>query len=822
MMNDILMGNNSKAIIKKIAKRELAADRKRNFFIVAAILLTAFMLTSVFSIGMSYYDTLAMREKRMQGSISQMGFAQPTEEQLSKIYTLDYIDTIGIGATVATTNDVPGFRYLGISYVDQTQWEKMFCPAYTNIVGHYAEKENEIMLSRYLLDVLGIENAEVGMTISLSFDVDGAIITEDFVLACIYTEYAHLRLGGDIQIYCSKAFAETYHALETNNLMVNIIFKNDHVAENIERLKADLPFYEGQLYIQSPAFGNTGGSMMTWLVLGILVLFLMFAGCLLIYNVMYISVSRDVRFFGMLKTVGTTPKQIRRIVVGQVLQLCLVGLPFGCLTAAGFSLLIVPAVISNSGINTGAVVSFSPFIYIGAILFSLLTAWVGAITPAKKAASISPMEALRYTGEQSVGTKVRYPLKGKPFRMALRNVFRDRKRAAIVMLSLFLSITVFTSVMTVINGIDIDNYINEEYDYDFFFCSDMNRTYFLSEDFTRQAQQNKGITDTAITRISSVELRASESLTAYAEWVSQTIGLTAVVDGSFLNAHTLKGIDLLSFDEINTLLPVPIDRGSFERGEIAIINTRNADLMDCFGDVSSLEIKREGDTEYKSLPVGGVVHMPAEQTGASFSYSYMEILVSNAFLQEYMESPQVLYFGMNVESAYEEQLYDTLKEISADSGVSMRSRYEGRQSMRDTKNIMLVLGGGISFILGFIGAFNFINVMSVGVMSRRHELATLESIGMGKRQLRSMLRFEGIGYALITLLFSVTIGNLIGFCIFRVFQKIADYAVFYYPVVPVLAIYAVVFVICLVTPEMAYRSISQNTLVERLRHNELS
>ena len=54
---------------------------------------------------------------------------------------------------------------------------------------------------------------------------------------------------------------------------------------------------------------------------------------------------------------------------------------------------------------------------------------------------------------------------------------------------------------------------------------------------------------------------------------------------------------------------------------------------------------------------------------------------------------------------------------------------------------MLVLGGGISFILGFIGAFNFINVMSVGVMSRRLELATLESIGMGKKQLRSMLRF---------------------------------------------------------------------------------
>ena len=126
---------------------------------------------------------------------------------------------------------------------------------------------------------------------------------------------------------------------------------------------------------------------------------------------------------------------------------------------------------------------------------------------------------------------------------------------------------------------------------------------------------------------------------------------------------------------------------------------------------------------------------------------------------------------------------------------------------------------GKSMLLGFIGAFNFINVMSVGVMSRRHELATLESIGMGKRQLRSMLRFEGIGYAFITLFFSITVGNLIGYGIFRAFQNLADYAIFNYPAISVFAVYAVVLIICLVTPELAYRSISRNTLVERLRQN---
>lgn len=821
-MNDILFGNNNKAVIKKIIKRELAADKKRNFFIVAAILLTSFMLTSVFSIGMSYYDTLAMHEKRMQGSISQMAFAKPTEEQLSKVYELDYIKAVGIGASVAETNDIPGFEETPISYVDQIQWKEMFCPTFTNIVGHYPTAENEIMMSRYLLSALGIENAEIGMTIPLSFSVEGNTAANNFVLACIYTEYSYIRPGSDINIYCSKAFAETQGALAPDHLTVNIIFKNTNVAENIEKLKSDLPFYENQPYVQSPAFEGISGSVTTCFALGLLVLFLMFAGYLLIYNVMYISVSRDVRFFGMLKTIGTTPKQIRHIVTGQVLRLCMIGLPLGCLTAVAVSLLLVPAIISNSGVETGAVVSFSPIIYIGSIAFSLLTAWFGAITPAKKAANTSPIEALRYICEQSSGAAVHRPIKGKPFRMAARNVFRDKKRAAIVMLSLFLSITVFTSVMTIVNGIDIDSYVNSEYDYDFFFSAGINSTYFLDEDFIEQVQQNKGIKDTSATRIGSVELRASEGLSDYAGWVAEKLGLSAdtvIMDGVFYNTHTIKGIDPVFFDELNAILPTPIDRDSFERGEVAIINAGQSDLSSYFDNVSVLEIKRGTDTEYMPLTVGGVVCLPTTQSETAFQYSDMEILVSNTFLKQYIGQPQLLSFGVNVEKEYEETLYNTFKDLAANNGASMASRYEGRQSMQDAKAIMLVLGGGISFILGFIGIFNFINVMSVGVISRRHELAALESIGMSKKQLRAMLRYEGLGYAAITLLFVATVGNLVGYGLFLVFQTIIDYAIFNYPIMPVLTVYAIVLIICLITPEIAYHGISKQTLVERLRQD---
>lgn len=121
-------------------------------------MLTTFMIASIFSIGISYYDSINMREKRMQGSISQMAFTSPSEEQLEKIYLLDYVKTVGIGVTVAKTSDIHNINDLNIAYVDETQWEEMFCPTFSNIIGNYPKKENEIMLSRYILEAMGIDN----------------------------------------------------------------------------------------------------------------------------------------------------------------------------------------------------------------------------------------------------------------------------------------------------------------------------------------------------------------------------------------------------------------------------------------------------------------------------------------------------------------------------------------------------------------------------------------------------------------------------------------------------------------------------------------
>ena len=84
----------------------------------------------------------------------------------------------------------------------------------------------------------------------------------------------------------------------------------------------------------------------------------------------------------------------------------------------------------------------------------------------------------------------------------------------------------------------------------------------------------------------------------------------------------------------------------------------------------------------------------------------MEILVSNEFLEQYMEQPKILSLGINAESKYEEQLYHTFKEFSAEEGISMTSRYEGRKAMQ--KSLCLYL---VEAFLSFLDSLEFLTLL---------------------------------------------------------------------------------------------------------------
>ena len=165
-----------------------------------------------------------------------------------------------------------------------------------------------------------------------------------------------------------------------------------------------------------------------------------------------------------------------------------------------------------------------------------------------------------------------------------------------------------------------------------------------------------------------------------------------------------------------------------------------------------------------------------------------------AFLADYTENVQPLFD------------YESKKTYQAE--------FEGFRSM------FLTLGGVLSFIIGLVGVLNFLNAVLTGIITRRHEFAVLQSIGMTGRQLRRMLMLEGLYYALLAMagitVLSVTLGPLIGAGCANVFW----FFVYKFSVLPLAVLLPVFILLGLAIPLVTYRGTARQSIVERLRTDE--
>lgn len=214
--------------------------------------------------------------------------------------------------------------------------------------------------------------------------------------------------------------------------------------DDFHRIQKDVELNENQSFSGAVSMKSSSGSVIAMVVL--LVFFIIGSGYLLIYNVLYISISKDTRFYGLMKTLGTTQVQIKSLVKNQALKFACIGIPIGIVLATAVSFGIVPFVL-NEGFEQGksimdAEMFFHPSIYILSVIFSAITVWDCLHAPQKRRRKFPLVEALKFQNFAPKKTKSRNSTNGgKLHIMAFHNVFRDKKRAILVFMSLFMGIT---------------------------------------------------------------------------------------------------------------------------------------------------------------------------------------------------------------------------------------------------------------------------------------------------------------------------------------------------------------------------------------------
>ena len=464
--------------IRTLSFRQLKASKSRNLIAVFAIALTTLLFTSLFTIALSINDGFQQSNFRQCGGWNHGSFKYLTEEQFDQIKTDSLIQEWGLRRFVGMPDEIPFNKsHVEVGYSDATQAHWMYCDPIEGALPQ--EGTNQAATDTRMLELLGVE-PELGAQFTVTFPVDGHTTTQTFTL-CGWWEYDEAVVANHILIPLSRA-QQIYDEVGlipgqakdgmTGSWNLDVMFKNPlNIERNMKQVLANFGYQDespasGDNYISTGVNWGYSASQLaenidpgTILAIAAMLLLIVFTGYLIIYNVFQISVANDIRFYGLLKTIGTTPSQISRMIRLQALLLSLLGIPLGLVGGWFVGGALTPVIISRlDGIVS--LVSLNPAIFVVSSLFSLFTVLLSCYRPGKIAAKVSPVEAVRYTEGSNIKRKKKRSVKNLSlFSMAKSNLGRNRTKTVVTVLSLSLAVVLLNLTVTFTNGFDMDKYL---------------------------------------------------------------------------------------------------------------------------------------------------------------------------------------------------------------------------------------------------------------------------------------------------------------------------------------------------------------------------
>ena len=873
--------------VRHLSFRSLWASRTRNIVAVLAIALTTMLFTSLFTIALSINEGIQQSNFRQAGGWSHGTFKYLTQEQFNELKDDPLIKEWGLRRFLGMPTDVPFNKsHVEIGYSDSNNAHWMYCDP---IEGRLPQEgTDEAATDTHVLELLGVE-PELGAQFTITFYVDGHKTTQTFTL-CGWWEYDEAVVANHVLIPESRLDAVLEEVGVTppgSDGMIGswnmdvMLGSAMHIADDMSQILQNHGYQDnspGENYISTGVnWGYTGAQLadnldpLTALTIVAALLLIIFTGYLIIYNVFQISVAGDIRFYGLLKTIGTTPRQLSRIIRIQALALSLGGIPIGLVLGWLVGSALVPVVVERlDGVVN--VVSVDPLLFVGAAVFSLLTVLLSCRKPGRMAARVSPIEAVRYTEGGKVRPKAKRRGKNTSiFSMAWANLGRSRGKTAITILSLSLAVVLLHLTVTFTQGFDMEKYVSSFTASDFILADagqfqtggdSFNADMAVPEEVIAAIDAQEGITDSG--RVYGKTFGALEFVTEeyyrsiWGKWNTpeQLDSMVAYKDrtpeGLLADRVQLYGMDPFALSHLTVLEGDLSKLSDPNGGYIAAVYTEDdygeAEMDSHWARLGdTVTIRYVEETEYYN-PMTGEVYGPWENVpeGANFadravkyrdvdytvaalvtvpsalSYRYYGadefVMRSETFLAD--TGPDcVMYYAFDTtdeaNAAMESFLQDYTENVNPQFDYESKATYAAE--FESTRSMFLMLGGVLSFIVGLVGILNFFNAILTGITVRRREFAVLQSIGMTGKQLKRMLMTEGLLYTLGAVAVSLTLALVLSPFIASGLESLIWFFTFRMVWAPIVLVAPVFALLGAVIPLLAYRSSARHTVVERLR-----
>ena len=786
--------NDTSAITKKLAKKSLQSEKRRNLMVVIAVALAAFLICFT-------------------------GIVSTSLTQMQRNQVVDTYEAVWLGVEendIETLKGVPEFERVGgyymlgeelseqgyhASYVYCDAQMMEIAKAQMNLLeGRVPEKANEVVVSEYFLSTYG-NNAKIGDTVTL----DTESFHGNYVVTGIM-DSVNEKEANTCAIILSKAALTEWAGFDPAGYRAYAHFKNsDQLDEELMTSYCREIAEEYQLpmpKMNSKYFAYASKSFDFALMAGVIALVLI-GGYIVIQSIFRISINDKIRSYGQLRTIGATPKQIKRIVKNEGRKLGSIGILIGTVlgVCGGFLLF-------SKGFNAVS--------YVTTVILTLISSWImvsiSIRKPVKIAAGISPIEAVRFTPAQKDIRSRKKNIKLNPVSMGIANFKRDRKKTISIVASLSIGgilLMVVSSIVLVRSPEQIARLYFPDSDYKIY-LQDLSEEMLvkgnpLNEELKQEVLSIDGVTDIIVARQS---LYASIKTD-----VNQNSGI----------CDTLTGQNYAMIEAALTAGTMPTDSHSI------VIHDKIVAHFEDMGVGSTVEFSSVDGKKSIPVTISGVFSTSKMPVIYGHGRAHTDGSVFFAPKDLFRElHPEITTFDYSwsivSDPKKDETVKAELKNIVAEhSNLALDEIDTAIAAEKSQNSVAFGSMQVLSWLVFLFGVINLINTTLSNQMSRKQENSVLRSIGLTQKQLCKMNICEGLCYAFFATLAILIVGLPISVVVSRemgsatLHGKVVPYQ---FPVLEMGLFILVLFGMELILSVWTIRRRKKQSLIEQMRAME--
>ena len=723
--------NDTSAITKKLAKKSLQSEKRRNLMVVIAVALAAFLIcfTGIVS------TSLTQMQRNQVVDTYEAVWLGVEENDIETLKGLPEFERVGGYYMLGEELSEQGY-HASYVYCDAQMME--IAKAQMNLLeGRVPEKANEVVVSEYFLSTYG-NNAKIGDTVTL----DTESFHGNYVVTGIM-DSVNEKEANTCAIILSKAALTEWAGFDPAGYRAYAHFKNSDQLDE-ELMTSYCREIAEEYQLPTPSMNNryfTYASKQPFddftLMAGVIALVLI-GGYIVIQSIFRISINDKIRSYGQLRTIGATPKQIKRIVKNEGRKLGSIGILIGTVlgVCGGFLLF-------SKGFNAVS--------YVATVILTLISSWimvsVSIRKPVKIAAGISPIEAVHFTPAQKDIRSRKKNIKLNPVSMGIANFKRDRKKTISIVASLSIGgilLMVVSSIVLVRSPEQIARLYFPDSDYKIY-LQDLSEEMLvkgnpLNEELKQEVLSIDGVTDIIVARQS---LYASIKTD-----VNQNSGI----------CDTLTGQNYAMIEAALTAGTMPTDSHSI------VIHDKIVAHFEDMGVGSTVEFSSVDGKKSIPVTISGVFSTSKMPVIYGHGRAHTDGSVFFAPKDLFRElHPEITTFDYSwsivSDPKKDETVKAELKNIVAEhSNLALDEIDTAIAAEKSQNSVAFGSMQVLSWLVFLFGVINLINTTLSNQMSRKQENSVLRSIGLTQKQLCKMNICEGLCYAFFATLATLIVG----------------------------------------------------------------